>query len=293
MTTEEIIAQLSEFKQGHFPEAALKEAVCQQEVITSLLLQHLETQLEDLVKCAQESKMLDLYSVYLLAQFREARAYPLIVRLVSGPEESAFDILGDAITEDLARILASVFDGNTAPIENLIEDDGINEFVQSAALRTLCCLRYSGQISPEWLLDYVTTLYRGRLKRIPGHIWDALADTCSNMGFTNLLPDMEKSYLDQLTDEGYSDFTFLKERMQKPFSEHRMKELMYGDAEPLTDIIEELRHWACFQPVKPRPKTNTYPASAVQPINHGTIKTGRNDPCPCGSGKKYKKCCLS
>ena len=22
-------------------------------------------------------------------------------------------------------------------------------------------------------------------------------------------------------------------------------------------------------------------------------KLGRNDPCPCGSGKKYKKCCLS
>jgi len=21
-------------------------------------------------------------------------------------------------------------------------------------------------------------------------------------------------------------------------------------------------------------------------------KLGRNDPCPCGSGKKYKKCCL-
>ncbi len=24
-----------------------------------------------------------------------------------------------------------------------------------------------------------------------------------------------------------------------------------------------------------------------------TIKAGRNDPCPCGSGKKYKKCCLN
>lgn len=22
------------------------------------------------------------------------------------------------------------------------------------------------------------------------------------------------------------------------------------------------------------------------------MKTGRNEPCPCGSGKKYKKCCL-
>ncbi len=23
------------------------------------------------------------------------------------------------------------------------------------------------------------------------------------------------------------------------------------------------------------------------------MKTGRNDPCPCGSNKKYKKCCLA
>lgn len=23
------------------------------------------------------------------------------------------------------------------------------------------------------------------------------------------------------------------------------------------------------------------------------VKIGRNDPCPCGSGKKYKKCCMS
>src|SRR5689334_22141208 len=24
-----------------------------------------------------------------------------------------------------------------------------------------------------------------------------------------------------------------------------------------------------------------------------TMRVGRNDPCPCGSGKKYKKCCLA
>lgn len=23
------------------------------------------------------------------------------------------------------------------------------------------------------------------------------------------------------------------------------------------------------------------------------MKIGRNDPCPCGSGKKYKKCCMN
>ncbi len=26
-------------------------------------------------------------------------------------------------------------------------------------------------------------------------------------------------------------------------------------------------------------------------VRRDTPKTGRNDPCPCGSGKKYKKCC--
>jgi hypothetical protein len=27
-----------------------------------------------------------------------------------------------------------------------------------------------------------------------------------------------------------------------------------------------------------------------QPFTHGASKTGRNDPCPCGSGKKFKQC---
>jgi uncharacterized protein YecA (UPF0149 family) len=27
------------------------------------------------------------------------------------------------------------------------------------------------------------------------------------------------------------------------------------------------------------------------PIKDYIQKTGRNDPCPCGSGRKYKKCC--
>jgi preprotein translocase subunit SecA len=29
----------------------------------------------------------------------------------------------------------------------------------------------------------------------------------------------------------------------------------------------------------------------VQQVVRGAAKVGRNDPCPCGSGEKYKKCC--
>ena len=32
--------------------------------------------------------------------------------------------------------------------------------------------------------------------------------------------------------------------------------------------------------------------SPLQPVRHSEPRVGRNDPCPCGSGKKYKKCCL-
>ena len=32
--------------------------------------------------------------------------------------------------------------------------------------------------------------------------------------------------------------------------------------------------------------------SGPAPVKASSTKVGRNDPCPCGSGKKYKQCCL-
>ena len=36
---------------------------------------------------------------------------------------------------------------------------------------------------------------------------------------------------------------------------------------------------------------STFPKQ--QPIRRAAEKVGRNDPCPCGSGKKFKKCCAA
>ena len=58
-----------------------------------------------------------------------------------------------------------------------------------------------------------------------------------------------------------------------------------------------------FLAVKPRPQVEIKRVQVAKPIEtagDGTLgkrpvsvkKTpGRNDPCPCGSGKKYKHCC--
>lgn len=56
-----------------------------------------------------------------------------------------------------------------------------------------------------------------------------------------------------------------------------------GETDP-TDFSDEADEgW------EPRPVGPPQPAQQVNPYRN----VGRNDPCPCGSGKKYKKCCLS
>jgi len=64
-----------------------------------------------------------------------------------------------------------------------------------------------------------------------------------------------------------------------------------GDHEPEGDLQ---RHPVPSMPVSPTasPKAAlAIPTKIVIPPS-GPKKVGRNDPCPCGSGKKYKRCCL-
>jgi uncharacterized protein YecA (UPF0149 family) len=56
------------------------------------------------------------------------------------------------------------------------------------------------------------------------------------------------------------------------FKEHRRKEAEYKKQLPADD-----------EPPLPPP---------VEPIHRASAEIGRNDPCPCGSGKKFKQCCL-
>ena len=44
--------------------------------------------------------MAHIYAMYLLAQFREPRAYPLIVEFFSIPGDIALDTTGDVATEE-------------------------------------------------------------------------------------------------------------------------------------------------------------------------------------------------
>ena len=46
------------------------------------------------------------------------------------------------------------------------------------------------------------------------------------------------------------------------------------------------------QPIVMTYKNNHPSYESIATIVRSEDKIGRNDPCPCGSGKKYKKCCI-
>jgi SEC-C motif-containing protein len=51
------------------------------------------------------------------------------------------------------------------------------------------------------------------------------------------------------------------------------------------------RERASFKKVRGRWYYHDGEMVKAKPMTREVPKVGRNDPCPCGSGKKYKKCC--
>ena len=68
-----------------------------------------------------------------------------------------------------------------------------------------------------------------------------------------------------------------------------LEKLYYNMVEAKADWLYELPAWNSLLPAERRKELY------LQQKKSGTVvkekKIGRNDPCPCGSGKKYKKCC--
>ena len=62
---------------------------------------------------------------------------------------------------------------------------------------------------------------------------------------------------------------------------------------PFQDTIGVLSKWHCFSEQYLRDRRREQSAAlAPETVINPFKLVGRNDPCPCGSGKKFKKCCL-
>ena len=141
----------------------MEEAVGRREEITPELLRILAETAGRAKELAEDGDyMAHIYAMFLLAQFREVRAYPLVLRLASLPGDILDSLCGDFIASNLGQVLASVCGGDLGGIQHLIENEDIDEWARGSAVRSLVILVAAGQKSRDEIVDYFAQLYRCR-----------------------------------------------------------------------------------------------------------------------------------
>ncbi|MBN2653360.1 MAG: DUF1186 domain-containing protein [Spirochaetales bacterium] len=250
-----------------------------------------------------DSYFLHIYALYFLAEFRVKEAYPYVLELFSFHIDIVDYLFNDIVTEGLSQIIASVADDNLAPIIDFIKDDSLGEFVRSAALGSIAILYNEGIISRDFLIDVLLDLFN-TLESEPSYVWYELAYISTSLYATEFIDKIKLAYKLGLIDEEIdrmddllNTFSWDREKVLEEFKNNR-------DYQIKENLVYDFKNWACFgqkfsakdlremkHKLKELSKTETKTSSASNNSNIKATKIGRNDPCPCGSGKKFKKCC--
>lgn len=301
MDISEILSNLEVYP-SKFPKETLHEAIQNKDEVIPGLIDFLHFAIANV---GNETVIKEfwghIYALYLLAQFRHKPAYPVVMELLSLPGNDLRSLFGDY--DGLESVMASVSCGDTSLIKELVENSNANEYIRSFALDALMTLYVVGEMSREDLIAYFKELFDGKLEKNPAPVWDGLADCCLKVHAKELCPEVIKALDDDLIWAGF----VTKEEIQSSFEidQQVTLEKLYKDGgfKLIEDVIQEMEWWACFNENDPSskgfadnllanipqwfPQKGESEADSTKPEE----KIGRNQPCPCGSGKKYKKCC--
>jgi uncharacterized protein len=244
---------------------------------------------------AAESQL--FYIVHLCGQMREPRAYEPLCRLIA--EDPDLEIwLGDAVTETLPGVLVNVFDGDAQPLMAAIESQAADEYARGAALAALGYLvRSRGALDDDAMREFLRRLRREALPReIPG-FWISWAQTAAALGYEDLKIETALLAKEELLDPGDFGLVDFEEVVARGRGDPAGLAGFHGEnVRPLDDALGAIEAWSfgqddeeAFDEGGAIPDAGPLDAPYVNPFRD----VGRNDPCPCGSGKKYKKCCLA
>jgi hypothetical protein len=288
-------AQIELFSQP-FPEAAIVFADAHREEVTPHLVEAIARLANHPEDGANPDYVLHLYAMHILATWRETEAYAPLVRLGHYSEEVIDRLLGDTITESYGRCLASVCDGDLSLLQGIVENGAASPWIRNAALDALMTRVFEGDASREELIAYLMRLGDAEAARLrtPGaeiadpEILDFVVSVATDISAVEMLDRIRGWYADGLTDPQIADLPWVEAHISRPFEVSRNETLGRGKGY-VRSVKKEIGWWAGFAGDKPA-KPKTRPAPVVVPFRRDH-KVGRNDPCPCGSGKKYKKCC--
>ena len=262
--------------------------------------------------------------LYLLTQLQEEKAWPLVIDLFSSMTSADNIAIGDdfdeIVCDALSQILATLCPGkgpgkspdDIRPLQSIIENTSIDEYVRDAALGALVVRYQQGDLELPVLTRYLQELYEFGLEQEKNQVWNAWVQACYNSQPDDFMEALRQLYEQELADAYYISLDEFSARCGMA-PEKIKRVVMRQEGEfycYLDDAVAGLRKLSCYsgeandllKSMENMVINQTAPkiqgaspqvgdASIPYSENSG-ISVGRNDPCPCGSGKKFKKCCL-
>lgn len=308
---DKLIAELDHEYTGNLPEAALREAQRRSEEVTPKLIELIRRATEAVRLGGEPASEGHVYALYLLTEFRAVAALPAILDAFSLPGEGPFELFGDSITEDGSRVLAALAVDRLDVIDGLIVNRSVNEYVRWEAAQTYLHLVRDGRMTRDEAVRRLGEHLRTAIANGDADLVTPLVIELASFAPHEVLPDIEDAYRRGLADESFIGLDDVHESLARGEAGIQ-EELDRCSPTGFEDTVEELKKWACYQegpgPVAPTvdddwtedsgdwdeelddlPEDDTLDAPGT--IRYETPRVGRNDPCPCGSGRKFKKCC--
>lgn len=255
-----------------------------------------ESEDDEIDEDAELLELDDLFfqACYLFAQHRYRPALPEMLRLLDLPLPA--DLLGDFLFEGLHRCLAACSGPDAAELRALLANIDADEYARTAAWSAILCLVAWGELPVEQALldlqarlsdpdDLEAGFLRGTLAmsatRLPA------SEACLALAREEIAAGHAKPKIAELRD-----FDGERKSFQPQVWREELIKLQGGLIE---DVVAEIEPW--FEDADEDdldedgydPDGNWVPPEPIEQLK--SEKVGRNDPCPCGSGAKYKKCC--
>ncbi len=235
-----------------------------------------------------------------LAQLRAEEAIAPLVELF----RRADDDLDEWVTEDLPRALAQFGAGALAPLTDYLGDPARGDWSRVAAAKAIS---FIGAAYPETRAECVLRLshrlayYAEQSETFNAFLISPLLD----LRAVEAMPLIERAFASERVDEtvlgDVEDVQIelglktLREHPRKPnaltIMGDKLRAIWQEKGLPLP-TVDDLLGGPDTEPEAALPEPDFEPFIDLPPQPYrAPAKVGRNDPCPCGSGKKFKKCC--
>jgi hypothetical protein len=255
--------------------------------------------------CAAEldlpSERLLFRGLHILGGRRFPSGFQRLIAFLRGAGWRVDDLLGDAVTQTLARILAGMFDGDSEALCALIADADVDPFVRNAAMGTLAFLVFDKRVSNVVAREFLARYDAERLAPADDAIaWHAWMSAVALLGLGDFSQRVHAAFEDgrispEFADESHFE-KLLADAIERPDDVTRFEDENLGYIEDVLVSLEGFVHGDDADDdgsAEQDLSAGWLPAGDRIPAHNPWRHVGRNDPCPCGSGKKFKKCCLS